>query len=385
MKVLFCIDSFRPSRGGAEAYLRDLGEALVKRGHRVAVACAEKDDDAVLETRSIAVPRRPRLLRELVLARAPGRFQAGSEWDAVVAFRHAFSADLFQPHGGPHIESMRGAVRAFSRGAASRLLLLLKIAVSPKNLFFLHADRVLFRGGGCSHVVALSRMTADAVRARLGGRADQCRIDIIPNGVDGTRFHPGLREVFRNKVREEEAVPEDLPLLLFVGHNFRLKGLEEAIRGAAAFSGRGFDFRLLVVGRKRHGRYARLAHRLGIASNVRFLGEQKTMEELYGAADLLLHPTWYDPCSLVVLEALGAGVPVITTKYNGASELMTSGKEGVVLDDPADEEAVADALQGVLGNGHLTFRRKAAQLGESLDFRFHLERMEELLMAAAST
>lgn len=383
MKILFCIDTFKPSRGGAEAYLGDLAAALKSRGHRVAVACADGESGAAAEKIAIRAPRHPRLLREIVLARAPGRFQASGRWDAVVAFRHAYSADLFQPHGGPHLESLRGVVRARLKGGESPLLLFLKIATSPKNIFFLHADRVLFRRRRQMRMAALSRMTAGAIAAQCRGGEEPCRITIIPNGVDLSRFHPGLRERFRGPVREQEGVPESVPVLLFVGHNFRLKGLEEAIRGAAAFFRKGFDFRLLVAGRTGARRYGRLAHRLGIESKIRFLGERKVMEELYGAADLLLHPTWYDPCSLVVLEALGAGVPVITTRFNGASELMTSGEEGVILDDPSNEEALCQALCTVLRGDRLLFSRNAARLGKALDFQIHVDRMEEILEAAA--
>ena len=47
-----------------------------------------------------------------------------------------------------------------------------------------------------------------------------------------------------------------------------------------------------------------------------------------------MQPTYYDPCSLVVLEALACGLPVITTAQNGASELLTDGVDGYVLTAP---------------------------------------------------
>ena len=62
-------------------------------------------------------------------------------------------------------------------------------------------------------------------------------------------------------------------------------------------------------------------------------------------ADFFVLPTRHDPCSLVVLEALAMGLPVISTRFNGACEIMTDGVHGFVLNDPADVAALADAMR----------------------------------------
>src|SRR5579884_2313241 len=72
------------------------------------------------------------------------------------------------------------------------------------------------------------------------------------------------------------------------------------------------------------------------------------MRNAYFAADFLVHPTFYDPCSLVVLEALACGLPVITTRYNGASELLHPLQEGFVIDDPHDHARLALCLGEML-------------------------------------
>jgi UDP-glucose:(heptosyl)LPS alpha-1,3-glucosyltransferase len=68
----------------------------------------------------------------------------------------------------------------------------------------------------------------------------------------------------------------------------------------------------------------------------------------YAAADVYVHPTWYDPCSLTVIEALAGGIPVITTRFNGASEFLTEGQEGFVIADPADTVALAEKMRVLL-------------------------------------
>jgi UDP-glucose:(heptosyl)LPS alpha-1,3-glucosyltransferase len=69
------------------------------------------------------------------------------------------------------------------------------------------------------------------------------------------------------------------------------------------------------------------------------------MPRLYRAADIFLLPTIYDPFSNACLEAFAAGLPVITTKANGFSEIIEPGRHGSVIDDPRNVAAISDALQ----------------------------------------
>src|SRR5207253_9018529 len=132
--------------------------------------------------------------------------------------------------------------------------------------------------------------------------------------------------------------------------------------------------RLLIVGDRRTRGYERQARRLGVADRVRFLGHCPDMRNAYFAADFLVHPTFYDPCSLVVLEALACGLPVITTRANGASELLSPLTEGYVIDDPHDHERLAWCLAQLLDNSRrrafsLAARRTASQWTFDLHYR----------------
>jgi UDP-glucose:(heptosyl)LPS alpha-1,3-glucosyltransferase len=86
-----------------------------------------------------------------------------------------------------------------------------------------------------------------------------------------------------------------------------------------------------------------------VADRIRWIGTSPAIEEYYGAADVLVHPTAYDPCSLVVLEAMASGLPVITTRQNGAGELITDGVEGYVL-DRGEASALAERCAMLLEN-----------------------------------
>ena len=88
----------------------------------------------------------------------------------------------------------------------------------------------------------------------------------------------------------------------------------------------------------------------------------------------MVYPTFYDPCALVTLEALACGVPVVTTRRNGAAELIRDGHEGFVIDHPRDVPALAARLQ-MLGDEAVRARMReaAAETGKRLSFDTHLD------------
>ena len=143
-------------------------------------------------------------------------------------------------------------------------------------------------------------------------------------------------------------------------------------------------FRLAIVGNPQTGPYRRLAKRLGIAANVRFLGFSSDPRNAYFAADLLVHPTFYDPCSLVVQEAMACGLPVITTRFNGAAELLDPPTDGLVIRDPHDRDELAGAISYFLDPVR---RQKAARAalrgGQKWTFDEHYRQLVRLLGEAA--
>ena len=150
--------------------------------------------------------------------------------------------------------------------------------------------------------------------------------------------------------------PEET-VALFAAINYRLKGLEPLLYAVQMLVQRPEyrtaknPFRLVVAGNPDYRRWQRLAQHLGIAERVSFVGLCNEMRNAYFAADFLVHPTFYDPCSLVVLEALACALPVITSRANGASELLHPAQEGYVVDDPQDHHAPGMVHVAIAGRG----------------------------------
>jgi UDP-glucose:(heptosyl)LPS alpha-1,3-glucosyltransferase len=139
------------------------------------------------------------------------------------------------------------------------------------------------------------------------------------------------------------------------GLGFLIKALAKIKKASHA------PFKLLVLGRDHQDFYLRLAKGRGIFEEVVFVGSTDEPETYYGASDLLVHPTFYDACSLTVLEALASGLPVITTRWNGASGIITQGQEGFVISDPRDDQILAEKIMFFLDSEKMERASMAAR------------------------
>src|SRR5207248_2438314 len=145
-----------------------------------------------------------------------------------------------------------------------------------------------------------------------------------------------------------------------IAQDFERKGLREAILGLSQVSQP--ELRLIVVGKENAAPYASLARSAGVADRVIFAGATDDVYGFYRAADFFVLPTKHDPCSLVVLEALAMGLPVISTRQNGATEIMEQGVHGFVLEDASKMDELAAAMK-LLCNPTARERMSEACLG----------------------
>jgi UDP-glucose:(heptosyl)LPS alpha-1,3-glucosyltransferase len=167
------------------------------------------------------------------------------------------------------------------------------------------------------------------------------KIDIVRNGVtlQKFRFDPELRQ----RSRENLKFKPDQTVLLFAGSGWERKGLLFAMEAAALCGDR--KIRLLVAGRGNANLYKTKRLRFWREDPVLFLGEVADMLCAYAAADIFILPTIYDPFSNACLEALACGLPVITTRANGFSEIIQDGVHGSIVNHAGDLLALRDAIR----------------------------------------
>ena len=173
-------------------------------------------------------------------------------------------------------------------------------------------------------------------------------VHVIPNAIDPSEFSPVRRAEARDRARSEWGIPHDRLCLLFVGHNFRLKGLWQLMALVPRIEREIGPVHLLVAGRGtgrgQRRKAARLARRYGIADRVTLAGSVYPPLPAYAASDVLLHLSWHDSFGFVALEGMACGLPVVTTPWVGAAERIENGTSGYVV-DPESPETVAAALR----------------------------------------
>jgi len=151
-------------------------------------------------------------------------------------------------------------------------------------------------------------------------------IVVIPNGIDLEEFHPNNQDIFRQEVRIRHNLSPDDFVLLFVGYEFRRKGLKYVIEALPLIQSK--EVKLLVIGQDNPRPYRELAKKLGVEDRVIFAGHQSKPCEYYAASDVFVFPTLYEAFSYVVIEAGATGLPVLVTRVNGVEERVEDGING---------------------------------------------------------
>jgi UDP-glucose:(heptosyl)LPS alpha-1,3-glucosyltransferase len=297
--------------GGAEAYLLRLADGLAKRGHQPAlVTSGEWPKQAWPYGEMLCLPG----ATPTAFATAFGR--VAPQFDVTLSLDRTPGCDVFRAGDGVHAAWLkrRAAWEPAWRGFLRRW--------SPKHGALLLLERRVF--ASCQHIIANSKMVADEIREWHGVPAH--RIHIIPNGIA-----TGVAKGDRSAARARFGIPDDTLCVLFVGTGWERKGLADAVTAIDALDGNAI---LLVAGKGPAPRFA--------SKHTKFLGPTRDLSAVFAAADVFTLPTRYDPFSNACLEALAAGLPVITTTANGCGEILDAQTGSTV--EPGDPTALAAAI-----------------------------------------
>ena len=349
MKVALIRKKYSPF-GGAERYLDTLVERLLGLGHEVHIFANQWESttrNSKLETQKLFFHDVPMIkglpfLEVLSFAINAGRLLKKERFDVIHSFERTLYQDIYRAGDGCHKEWL--IQRAKYEPPWKTFL----VRINPLHWSFLWIEKQLFSLHNTKMVIANSQRGKEEIIRHYDFPPD--RIRVIYNGVDSNRFHPNNREKFRKGVRDRLGLTEDDKVVLFLGSGFERKGLSFAIESLNRMNER--KAKLLVAGKDNPRRYRRQARRLGVIDRVIFYGPTKEPEKLYAAADVFLLPTIYEPFSNACLEAMVSGVPVITSKGNGVSELIEHGITGVCVEDPSDVESLKGAVQMLLRQGN---------------------------------
>jgi len=359
MRVTICCKRFGP-RGGAEAFLINFARYLVRKGHQVR-ALAQRTDAGVagVEVVRLRVAAVPRAFQDLALARAAEKALTAEVTDVTLSDQRCWGAQVVRLGGGVQREFVKQRRKSY-RNPLGRAVKDLRRRASIRERLRLSIEGRMYRHPALRRVIANSDMVRREVEEHFPRVAG--RVRVVYNGADPERFSPELKRKHRAAVREEFRVPPDALVGAFVGHDWRRKGLFTYLEalGLLARKPTPRPVCALVVGRGNTRRARAFAGRQGVAELVRFTGDCQP-DAFYGASDLLVLPSYYDPCANVTMEALACGLPVVTSAHNGAHELLTPGENGFYVQDASDADGLAKFIEHFLDEGRLAIASEAAR------------------------
>jgi glycosyltransferase involved in cell wall biosynthesis len=220
---------------------------------------------------------------------------------------------------------MRSWLRVLHRRLYYRLIMALEQRVYPRT------DLA---------VGVVSRQVAEQL-ARYFGRRDGTQV--IYHGVDSSVFQPAARLRRRAEMRQYFGLSDADFVLLLVGNGWRNKGLPCLLEAMGKLS--DLPARLLVAGSDDRVPYQLIARQLGIAELVTFLAPSPDVARFYAACDVYVGPSVHDSFALPPAEAMACGLPIITSRNNGGSEIVTHGVDGLIFEDPSDSEQLAQLIR----------------------------------------
>jgi len=327
LTIAFARRGYSPS-GGAEAYLKRLAQGVVDLGHEAQLVAT---DDWPTNEWSFGSITRVKANSAIGFADELKTTRPQLSCDVLMSLERVWCCNVYRAGDGVH-QAWLNRRRRFEMPLQRFVR-----SLNRNHRDILQLEESLFARGGAGRVIANSEMVKDEIVDLYRYPAD--KIDLVRNGVPLDRFRsdPALRE----KSRVDLKLKPDEVALLFAGSGWERKGLRFAIEAFELCRDR--KLRLLVAGRGDARGYK--PKRFFTEEPIRFLGEVADLRPIYAAADIFILPSVYDPFSNACLEALASGLPVITTRDNGFSEIIENDVHGSIVDRSSDSAALRDAIQ----------------------------------------
>ena len=334
MKIALITKRVSQSLGGAERVSANLAEKLSGAGHDVHIFTGHIDttvEGAKMHLINTVKWLSP--LRLLSFQRKVRNILRKEQFDLVYSLCQVYPVDIYRVGDGIHRHWMKVQY-------PNTLLRWLKYMTSLVHLVMRFLEGKIFQNGNHRLFVTNSQLVKDQIIEYFSVAEE--RIKVIYNGVDHRVFNTRVNAC-RDAMRREYRISDKDLVILFVSNNWERKGLSTIIEAISKTGDK--KVRLVVVGRGNSKHYISLAVEKKIGTDqIIFIGRTGDVEKYYGMADIFVLPSRYEPFANVCLEAMACGLPVITTRTNGASEVIKPGRDGFILNDWRDSSGLASII-----------------------------------------
>jgi len=362
VKIAFVIHDIN-KEGGQERYCAELIERLSKSHevHIFAVTMCDMETGGSVSFHKVPVISSITLLKSFL-------FFIISSW-----MLKRYSFDIIHGNGGNCLganiitthychKGWGTAVRLFLKDAACCLKKVYRSIVMKMDIIM---EEYIYSSKKCKLIIANSIKTKKELMEYYSISDELIRVIYL--GVDTELFNPSNRDVYRVDIRNAFKIPDDACLLLFVGAMER-KGLFYLLQSLRLL--KEVNVFLIIAGKGDEGYFRREAKMLGVEGMIRFAGQRNDIYKYYASADVFIMPTLYEPFGMAVTEAMASGLPVVTSRQAGVSELITEGEDGILLDNPADPEEIAHRIIPLILDKDLRLKigQKARKKAESMSW-----------------
>ena len=334
MKLAFCLFRYFPFGGMQRDFLR-IANSCLARGHSVEVYTWDWEGAMPDELKVFIIPIRglTNHKRRESFSKKVGGYLAERHYDVVVGFNKM-----------PYLDVYFAADTCYIGKALEKSFFYRMTKRCRSNL---RLERAVFDQQSMTEIMSISD-NEKALFIKYYG-TDENRFHSLPPGIARDRMAPSNALEIRSELRRELAIGEDNYVVLMVGTDYRRKGVDRAIRALASLPHDLYkNTFLLIVGKDKTTKFRRLARRLGVEAQVRFLGGREDVPRFLVAADLLVHPAYREAAGMILIEALAAGLPVLVSEVCGYSFHIKNAGAGEIVPSPFSQNTFNKMLASML-------------------------------------
>lgn len=335
MKLAFCLFKYFPYGGLQRDFLRIL-RICKQRGHEIHVYTMRWDGEVEpgIELKLIQAKGWQNHTRLRSYVKKLQHELTSQTFDLIIGFNKMPGLDIY------YAADVCYQSRVFAQEMRIYRLL-------PRYHQYLHLEREVFAKGKSTKIMLISPLQQKEFSYHY--QTEEDRFHLLSPGIDRNRRAPENANELRIEKRKVLEIDNENYLLLMVGSGFKTKGLDRAMKALAALpQPLRSRCHLYVVGKDRADPFKKLAMKLGIEGQIKFFGGRDDVTEFMLAADILIHPAYHENTGTVLLEAVVAGLPVLTVENCGYAHYISSSNSGVVLAAPFQQKQLNDALNNLL-------------------------------------
>jgi UDP-glucose:(heptosyl)LPS alpha-1,3-glucosyltransferase len=370
MKIAVLIRQFVTNRG-AERYAVEVTRRLARK-HEVHVLAQSWDHepDGITMHRVPLLAKKPRVFNQWWFSSHTARMARELGVDVIHSHERVTQFDVMNVHVGTY----RGGLWGTAGGAKkSRFKTWLQVLTTPSVWAYLRLETLQSRMAPGRYWVADSELVKREVQYYYSLPDD--RFVIGHSGVDAPEPDAAQR---RATWRGKLGLRDDQLVALFVGSEFRRKGLDALLEAMALLKDKGPH--LVIVGGQDPEPYKKRATELGIQNRLTWAGRVNNVKDYYALSDIFVLPTLSDASPIAPLEAMAYGSAAIVSsgRYTGAAELIKNG-EAISLENPQDPGEISRAMEKLMDE---PTRRALAERGRQLTRELSWDRTAAVILEA---